>query len=268
MFDTLTRPETLATAWKRVRANGGGAGGDSIGPEAFARDLGPRLQALARALGEGSYRPGPLRSFPIEKPGGGIRLLRIPCIADRVAQTAAAALLSAAFDARMSARSFGYRPARSVPLALSALRRAASGRPWTLDADIAKFFDRVPHEALLDDLAIWTGDARLVRLVALWLKGFGGRRGLAQGAPVSPVLANLFLHPLDEALARAGFAHVRYADDFVVLARSAKGAARARSIAAAALARRGLDLSPGKTRIVPPGAPFTFLGETLVLGQP
>jgi len=269
MFDTITSIDTLHAAWKRVRSNRGGPGGDTETLDEFGRAIDERLRGLRGALRSRRYRPGPLRVCPVAKPDGSTRLLRIPCITDRVIQTACATALSAALDRRMNGSSFGYRPARSVAGALARLRElAAKGDGWVLDADIERFFDRVPHGALLDELEIWTGDGRLVALVGLWLRGFGRGRGLAQGAPVSPVLANLYLHPLDESLARAGLAHIRYADDFVVLTPNRDRAWRARRIAATVLRRRGLTLSAEKTRIVAPGTPFGFLGEEIVLGEP
>lgn len=255
----------MRAAWARVRSNGGGAGGDGMALAEFHQGVDARLAALSDSVLRGKYRPGPLRPVPIRKSEGRIRLLRIPCVADRVVQTACQAVLSARLDSWMSADSYGYRPARSVEQALTQVRRLiATGHSWVFDADIATFFDAVPHDRLRDDLAIWISDSRIVRLIGLWLDGFGGRRGLAQGAPISPLLSNLFLHPLDRAVAAIGPGLVRYADDFVVLARSRARVEQAADIATAALRRRGLLLNTGKTRIGLVAEGLSFLGQRLV----
>jgi len=263
MFDALIQPHRLHAAWKRVRANGGAIGGDGESAVAFATDLNGRLARLAEELAHGRYRPGALRRVPLTRPDGRVRLLHIPSIADRVVQTAALSLLVPPLDARMSRESFGYRPARSVDQALDRLRALAPGRPWVLDADIRAFFDSVPHRRLIDELGIWIDDARMLRLVALWVEGFGGGRGLAQGAPIAPLLANLYLHPLDMAFARSGIAHVRYADDFVALARSRAAAEGARQLADSTLRRRGLALNTDKTFLRPLAEGLRYLGQNL-----
>jgi len=165
----------------------------------------------------------------------------------------------------MSSESFGYRPARSVDQALARFRTLAVGQRWVFDADIEAFFDRVPHERLLDDLGIWLSDGHILALVDLWLRGFGPSRGLAQGSPISPILANIFLHPLDLALVRAKIPFVRYADDFVALAPDRSAAERAQSVASAALLRRGLLLHPAKTRIVRLADGLSFLGKFIAI---
>lgn len=264
MFDALTQPDRLRAAWKRVHANGGATGGDGETAADFAADLPGRFARLADDLARGRYRPGPLRHVPLARPDGRVRLLRIPPIADRVVQTAALSLLVPPLDARMSRASFGYRPARSVELALDRLKALAIGGSWVLDADIRAFFDSVPHRRLIDELGFWIDDARMLRLVALWVEGFGDGRGLAQGAPIAPLLANLYLHPLDTAFAREGIAHVRYADDFVALATSRAGAEAARRLAEATLQRRGLALQPEKTALRPLSGGLRFLGQDLI----
>lgn len=255
----------LTRAWLRVRSNGGCAGADGTDIATFAIDAGPRLRQLARCLETGAYRPGQLLRVRIRKPSGGQRLLAIPTVTDRVVQTSVAFALSGALDARMSAGSFGYRAGRGVDDALSAFRLARRrGRLWTLDADIRAFFDQVPHAQLMNELSIWLEDPRLLRLVADWLKGFGGRgRGLAQGSPISPVLSNLYLHPLDRGLERRGYAILRYADDFVVPVMRRADALAARDLAGGLLRERGLRLNAGKTHIRSPSEAFVFLGETI-----
>lgn len=263
MFNTLCHPETLHKAWLRVRRNGAATGGDGETAREFARNLDSRLARLSGELHRGKYRAGRLRHVNMRRADGRIRRLRIPGLADRVVQTACQRLLSARFDRRMSNASYGYRPARSVPQALDRLCRLSRGNGWLLDADITAFFDNVPHSRLLDEAAIWISDTRVSALIGGWLAAFGGSRGLAQGAPISPVLANLYLHPLDEALSWRGFGHVRYADDFVVLAANRNHAIEASKLAGSVLQRRGLRLNRDKTRVLPCRTGLRFLGQDL-----
>ena len=265
---TLTRiaaPETLREAWRRVRANKGGPGGDGVTLAEFERALDRNLAALAAELREGRYQPGRLRRAVIPKPDGRKRTLAIPGIRDRVAQTAALIVIGPTLDPRLSAASFAYRPGRGVADAIAAVQAAfAAGQVWTLDADVTRYFDRVPHRRLLEELSIWLDDESLVGLLALWLRSFSRfGRGIAQGSPISPLLANLFLHPLDRLAAAAGCTMVRYADDFVVLGRSEGELRKAQAMIATVLKRRGLSLNALKTRIVPPGEEFVFLGQRL-----
>lgn len=248
-----------------MRANRGAAGGDGVTIKAFARRLDSELAGLVRAVAEGRYCPGPLRRVGIPKRDGGTRELAIPCVRDRVLQSAMLLVLQPALERRQSSASFGYRPARGVAEALEAVRRAhRSGLIWTLEADIVHYFDSVPHHRLMAELAIWIEAEDVLRLLARWLSGFSNRGlGIAQGSPVSPLLANLYLHPLDRLLVTAGHLPVRYADDFVVLSPNAAAAEQARRVAEGVLSERGLALKPAKTQIVAPGTPFRFLGEML-----
>jgi CRISPR-associated protein Cas1 len=154
---------------------------------------------------------------------------------------------------------------RGPPLAIAAVRSAfAEGLVWTVDADIKGYFDSIWHRQLMTDLAIWIDDERILRLILRWLRTFGWRgRGIAQGAPVSPLLANLYLHPFDRLMAVNGWRVVRYADDFVVLTVSAPEAERALKDVARLLKGRGLALNPDKTQIVGPSETLHFLGHAL-----
>jgi CRISPR-associated protein Cas1 len=259
----------LSAGWARVKRNKGAPGIDGVTVRDFARQEQRHLAALSKLLLEGSYRPAPLRTCEIPKSSGAVRRLRIPTIADRVAQSAAAIVLSETFDRKFSSASYGYRPARGVREALFAARRIASSEfRHALDADIANFFDEVDHQRLLHDLAIWIDDLRTYRLVSLWVRNFSDNgRGIAQGSPISPLLANVFLHPLDKQVIASGRRIVRYADDFLVLARSRDEAAAATEEVTRLLRGLGLQLNQEKTALHGPGDSFGFLGETLSLAR-
>lgn len=261
IFEHSTSPGMLTRGWAKTRKNGGGPGGDRQTIGDFSRGAGMRIERLSRELREGTYKPGPLRHVSIPKKSGGRRTLAIPTIRDRVAQSAAAMVLSDYLEPHFEDSSYGYRPGRSVQQAVdrvAALRRA--GFTWVVDADIRSFFDEVPHAPLIERLEGHGAGPDMLRLVAQWLESFG-ERGLAQGSPVSPVLANLYLDALDEAFDEDGLRIVRFADDFVILARSEKRAQRGLDRAAKLLAEFGLVLHPEKTRLVPFEEAFSFLGR-------
>lgn len=270
-FDAATSVDALTRAWLRVQRNGGGPGGDGETLARFAPMAEFRLARLAHELQADLYIPGPLRRVSIPKRRGeGVRVLAIPCLVDRIAQRAAAEVLSAVLEPGFSDASFGYRPGRSVAQAVARvdfLRR--QGFHFVVDADIRAFFDSVPHAPLRARLAAAGIEARLVALIDLWLASFAeGGTGLAQGSPLSPVLANLHLDALDDAFGPRGAVRiVRFADDFVLLTRCKPGAERALSRAAEVLAQGGLALNPLKTRIVPFDKALRFLGHLFVRGM-
>ena len=270
MFRAATSVPALTEAWIRTQRNGGGPGGDGESLTDFARNAEFRLARLSHELQADLYRPGPLRRVSVpKKSGGGMRVLSIPCVVDRIAQRAAAAVLSAALEPQFEDASFAYRPGRSVQQAVARvdlLRR--QGYTWVVDADIRAFFDNVPHAPLRRKLAQAGVDTRLADLIGLWLDGFGpGGVGLAQGAPVSPVLANLHLDALDESFGPKGPVRiVRFADDFVLLTRCRPGAEGALARARDVLAEAGLELNLQKSRIVPYDQALRFLGHLFVRG--
>lgn len=262
---------SLTKAWRKVRSNDGAAGGDGVSIARFAATSGRNLTALSAALLGGSYAPHDLRLVHIPKSDGSTRPLAIPSVSDRIAQTAAAQALVPVLEPLFHRYSFGYRPGRSVLQAvrtIEALRRR--GFSHVVEADIQRCFERIPHDRLLALLAEVIGDEPdLVDLVALWLEqvaqeqGTPGR-GLAQGSPLSPLLANLYLDQLDDAFDRKGLALIRFADDFVILCRSEAAAKAALADAGAFLRDHGLELKSAKTRVVDFDRGFAFLGHLFV----
>ena len=223
-----TRPQ-LNTAWKRVWTNGGAPGSDGLTCERFALNPTVRLDNLARRLVAGAHRAAPYRPVLVERFGRKPRLLLLPTIEDRIAQTAAARLLTPDAEACMHESSHAYRPGRWTGSAATELRclRAAGAAEWVVETDIESCFESIRHRdalAALDRLGALT-EPRLASLfhdrLARGAKAPGV--GVAQGSAISPMICNLVLTRLDHGLTEAGFRFVRYADDLVVCAANAAG---------------------------------------------
>jgi CRISPR-associated protein Cas1 len=252
MFEAITSLSTLEAAWEKVKDNAGAAGGDGETVGAFAAEAPSRLLALHRDLRSGRYHPGPNRVVLIPKRSGGTRPLSIPCVQDRVVHTAIALVLTPHLDALMAEGSFGYRPGRSVRQAVARIEQFRdAGYQWVIDADIERYFERVPHDALMTRLGEIIDDAATLDLIEQALiAGSESGRGLAQGSPLSPLLSNLYLDGFDDAIEQGEVRLVRFADDFVLLCRSEVRARDVLPQVAALLEERGLRLNPEKTRIV------------------
>jgi len=261
LYDRIWRPDVLAEAWRRVRANRGAAGVDRetlADVEAYGTER--MLQDLSGALGAGRYHPSPVRRRGIPKPDGGVRPLGIPTVRDRVAQQAAKLVLEPIFEADFLPVSYGYRPKRSATEALEVIRRSfPEGRMWVTEIDIRSFFDSIDHARLLEFVGQRVSDRRVLKLVRKWLTAEVMEDGVTsqtvsgtpQGGVISPLLANIYLHRLDAAWTERGHGTlVRYADDAVILCRTRAEAEAALALVGEILTGLGLVLHPDKTRIV------------------
>jgi RNA-directed DNA polymerase len=273
LWDKTYAPANLQSALQKVWRNGGSAGADEQTVAHFARHAEQELQKLHEQLRAGTYRPQPVRRAWIPKPGSNEkRPLGIPAVRDRIVQGALRHVLEPIFETEFAESSYGFRPGRG---AKDALRRVdtllKAGHDWVVDADLKSYFDTIPHDRLLALVAERVADGRVLALVESFLragvleesKGWQPtERGTPQGGVISPLLANLYLNPLDHQMERAGWAMVRYADDFVILCRSEAEAHSALAAVRAWVSEAGLTLHPEKTRIVNATQPggFDFLG--------
>ena len=273
LWDKTYAPANLASAFHKVWQNGGSAGADAQTVAHFARHAEEELSRLAEQMSHGTYRPQPVRRAWIPKPGSiEKRPLGIPAVRDRIVQGALRHVLEPIFETEFAEHSYGFRPGRG---AKDGLRRVdtllKAGQVWVVDADLESYFDTIPHERLLALVKARVADGRVLALVESFLRagvleesqGWKPTEcGTPQGGVISPLLANLYLDPLDHQMARAGWEMVRYADDFVILCRTQAEAQNALAAVRAWVSEAGLTLHLEKTRVVDARAPggFDFLG--------
>lgn len=279
LMDKVYARGTLETAWQRVRANAGASGVDRMSVEIFAAQAQRYLTEMSQALREGAYEPQAVRRVNIPKAGGGQRPLGIPTVKDRVVQAALKSVLEPIFEREFLDSSYGFRPQRGCKDALREVQRHLdAGRVWVVDADLKSYFDTLSHERLMDKLKRRVADGKVLELIAGYLKqnivtqveSWQPSAGTPQGAVLSPLLANVYLHDLDEMMAKANYTMVRYADDFVVLCASQAEAQTALERIRWWVAGHELTLHPDKTHVGnsrEPGQGFDFLGYRFEAGQ-
>ena len=264
---------TLYNAWIKVLENQGCAGIDDVSLDDFSNQLWSNLEALTNEVQNNKYRAKPLLRVEIDKPTGGIRILAIPVIRDRVLQTAVALVLTPLFEAEFEDVSFAYRKGRSVNQAVTRIELLRNqGYQWVVDADIQTFFDQVDHQLLMQHVERLIQDKDILHLIRLWLKmtvvdgkqRYSLTKGLPQGSPISPMLANLYLDQLDEILLDNKYKIIRYADDFVILCKSEKQAEQALQLTEDVLDQLQLCFNQSKTEITHFNRGFRFLGVDFI----
>ena len=272
LVDKVYAERTLRLAWERVKRNHGSAGVDRQSIEAFAARAERNLAELARDLREGTYRPQSVRRVMIPKPGRPEkRPLGIPAVKDRVVQTALKLVLEPIWEVSFAEQSYGFRPGRGCK---DALRRVVElmegGATWVVEVDLKSYFDSIPHGWLMREVEKRVADGRVLELLRAYLsqkvmeglEQWEPEAGTPQGAVISPLLANIYLDPLDQAMMEQGYQMVRYADDMVVLCRSREEADMVLELLGEWVEAHGLTLHPEKTRIVDASqrGGFDFLG--------
>ena len=272
LYDKVYALPNLWDAWLKVKENRGAAGIDRMTVKRFDEDAYARIEHLQADLRNKTYRPQPVRRVFIPKSGGGERPLGIPTVRDRIVQQALLQILGPIFEAKFSPRSHGFRPERGCATALKVVDQAVKhGYEWVVDADIKAFFDNVDHDKLIKAINEEISDGSVLQLIGRILKAGvihpevndvePTDLGTPQGGPISPLLANIYLHHFDVKMAEAKYGLVRYADDFVIFARSEEQAEAALQLARQILeGELSLKLHPEKTRVVSVAEGFEFLG--------
>ena len=257
MEQVVARANALA-ALKRVKQNKGSPGVDGMTVDDLTPHLAKHWEAIREQLLGGRYQPQPVRRQEIPKPGGGMRQLGIPTVLDRFIQQCLLQVLQPQFDPTFSEHSYGFRPGRSAHDAVRAAQRyIQSGRRWVADVDLAKFFDRVNHDVLMERLSRRIADRRVLRLIRRYLKagvladGVAVERheGTPQGGPLSPLLANVLLDEVDKALEQRGLVFARYADDLNVYTGSKRAANDAMATLKRLFARLRLQVNDAKSAV-------------------
>jgi RNA-directed DNA polymerase len=261
LLERVLHRDNILAAWQQVRANKGAAGIDGMTIEEFpAWAKSGHWKRIVTELKTGQYHPAPVKRVEIEKPDGGTRQLGIPSVTDRVIQQAIAQVLTPIFDPEFSEHSFGFRPGRNGQQAVKQVQGIIKeGRRYAVDADLSKFFDRVNHDLLMTLLGRKVKDKRLLRLIKRYLRAgvidnrsyIASCEGVPQGGPLSPLLANIMLDPLDKELERRGHRFARYADDFTIIVKSQRAAERVlRSISRFLQDRLKLVVNTTKSHVV------------------
>jgi RNA-directed DNA polymerase len=279
LIDKVYARSTLEAAWKKVARNKGAAGVDKISVKRFEAGKERYLRELEEDLRSGMYQASPVRRVYIAKSATKKRPLGIPVVKDRIVQTALKLVLEPIYEREFLAMSYGFRPGRGCKDALREVDEVVrNGRTWYVDADICSYFDSIPHRALMECLEEKVSDSRVLKLVEGFLKAdimeamkrWTPIQGSPQGAVLSPLLSNMYLHPLDEQMTAMGYQMIRYADDFIILGESREEAQGALEAVTRWMEGNGLKVHEEKTRIgncAEEGQGFEFLGYRFEQGR-
>ena len=270
ILEKATSPEVMNLAWRRHR-NDKADWAPDLPKSEMATNVVYHLLRLAEELRSGAYRPHPVRFFTVNKGDGKKRVISAVTLRDKVAQRAVLTVLTPLGEKYFHHCSYAYRPGRNIDMAVAKAREYVfCGMPWLVDADIKKYFDNISHPLLLKKLRDWIGDKKTVALVRRWLdagiprKGFlSASRGIPQGGVVSPWLCNVYLTDFDRQVAGVNLPMVRFADDFLVFARSRDDGRKALEYIKKSLAKLELEVHPDKTRVVESGPGVVFLGRKM-----
>lgn len=263
-------PEVLNLSWRRLKTEHT-PWSPTVNRDHLQNNLLKYILESRDDVLRGKYSPQSLRQFPMKKSDGRQRVISAQYLQDKLIQRALLIVLEPRAEAIFHDDSYAYRPRRSVAMAMNKVReRIKIGQDWLVDADITSFFDNIPHNILIKILKGFITDKETMALVEKWLKAgahqsslLRTRRGISQGAILSPLFCNLYLHQFDTALTRANIPFVRFADDFLLFTDSEKNALRAKDFAETKLNLLGLEFHPKKTKVARSSPSLTFLGEKL-----
>ena len=276
LLEQVLSQSNMQQAWKRVKANAGAPGIDDMTVDrfpAYAQVSWPEIRYWLQA---GNHQPLPVKRVEIPKPSGGVRPLGIPAVVDRMIQQAIAQVMMPIFDPGFSDHSYGFRPNRSAHGAVRKVQAyIKQGYRWAVDMDLEKFFDTVDHDVLMHRVARKVHDKRVLKLVGSYLRAgvmVNGRfehtrKGVPQGGPLSPLLANIVLDDLDKELECRGHRFVRYADDFIILVKSQRAGQRVMSSITRFIERKlKLKVNEAKSKVAKIEQ-INFLGFTFKAGK-
>lgn len=272
LIDKIWAMTNLEEAFQEVKRNRGAAGVDGVTIKAYESELESNLRTLQHALRTKTYKPKPVKRVFIPKADGSQRPLGIPSVEDRIVQAATRRILEPIYEKTFMECSYGFRPGRSAHMALEKIRQdLMDGYLYVIDADLKSYFDLIPQDKLILAVREEVVDGSVLRLIESFLQSgvmengsfHLNEQGVPQGGVISPMLANIYLHPLDKIMTERGHRITRYADDFVICCKSQKGAERVlKSVIRLLEQELGLIVHPEKTKIVNnKEQPFVFLGH-------
>lgn len=268
LFEHVLSSDNLRDAWQRVKQNKGAAGVDGLTIEDYPVWIHRHWAGIQRGLQQGYYCPLPVKRVEIPKPNGGVRLLGVPSVHDRVIQQAITQVLQPLIDPDFSDHSHGFRPKRSAHDAVKSVQKGIKeGYGYAVDIDLSRFFDNVDHDLLMNRVGKWMDDKQLMALIGKYLRAdvsIKGQReptrcGVPQGGPLSPLLANIMLDDLDRYLESKGYRFARYADDFVISVKSLTEGERVKTEVTAYLETLKLPINTEKSQVVS-SKQLNFLG--------